>query len=805
MSLQYTTERTPLLQKEAPPPKISAEAAGQQLQQPKGGGRGGGGGGGNSGGGLSLQEWWGKRLRHYVDEEMGALIRAWHAVHRDESMERCLVEKRITKDESDFNLFRRVLGLNLTVTEIEAAMGDMDFGQSGVVDKDEAQQWWEQYSDDLGKFDQAWDVCFPQTSSFKTKTKAVQAHFNQFVTKLLTPSIRLAKAADHYAKELVEEKIENTEHFSVFPVEISISESEDVPEEFGIEFESSYDVAKFRNDPDYRGKVRAEIKALLREAEGAMVGDLSGDESSDENAQTDWKVLAVQIYWEMIALGQPLDANSAQVAEQRMEELCSSEPRLKSASALAKALRETGTIPPPRDYINARTAVSATTPSASSDAVWICLEIGRDTPASQYAKEHPDKLYEGLIVKGVHNGRDVDCSAPDTPSLSTCRKANTILKNTAKPSSSTCSKVCGQPAATTMVLDLQRDAAQEWWRTCAKKRKIMDKTGLHSRLTSINSLSSLFYSETDVVSDTDRERKYEDKYIHGNSSFDLLVKQWERLHVKYFEKYDKEESENPLHERMQDIFRGTDRDKNVGLRDIMCDLFGLKFSFSEADNDSLLLLEAMGHGLLDHVQTALLNKSVVQQWWTRYCMRDRNTFEHAWGTSRAKHNYDPASMNNDQLFERNMERLRRFLFVQSDPQDKLHYNSAAAKCDSVSGLSKSTSSISGIGVNGLTSHMVQSDDRSGFDIVGDPTAKLTKLIQDLNPESVDDDDNLDKRKKDGLLTEAIELYRRYDRCLNFTLRVTINQGNSLEAKVREHCSHSLSSHACCGNAERGLF
>jgi hypothetical protein len=573
----------------------------------------------------------------------------------------------------------------------------MDSDRNGAVDKNEAQRWWEQYSDDLSKFDRAWDTAMAETkfrsTCFERDKKQGHAALNHFITQLLTPSTRLAKAA---AAAIEFEKSKTSRSFEHA---VEVSNGEEDCEQSGIEY----------CEEGGRGGGRVWIKTILP-----------------------------------------------------------------------------------------------------------------NTPASRNAQQHPDKLREGMMVETINRMK-----------VETIKDAMDRIQPQETEGTSGLCRSSVQPGV--LRLGLKKDAAQEWWSQRAKKRTKLDKTVIHSQLTSINSLSSLFLQDADAASDTDREREQpEDEPTEDDSSFDLLLKQWERLHVTYFEKHTAERLET----RMDNILKTADA--LISLEDIISGrLFALSpdgFSNSEEDND--LLLQAMGAGLPQQVELGLLAKSAVQQWWSRYCMRDQETFEQAWAYSHptevrraelkkmTEDDYEQAlsaaqGKENRQLEKSNTDAEQteaksivgksksQFIaqiaaFEHCERTQKIKTDNHAIKADNIqrlrqflsglnlkqgdlddsteSGLSIS-SSRSGYGDSGLSSHMVQSDDHSGFDIKGDPTKELRDLLTDSSSS-----ESLGMLKKYELLKQAVEHYERDERNgqnLTFTLRVHMQQGHSLEAKVRE--------------------
>jgi hypothetical protein len=757
-----------------------------------------GDGGGGVGTALSegersaLTKWWEKRWRHYVDEEMGALIRAWHAVHPDKS----LVEQRKDRNEPDENLFGRVLGLRLDPAEVEYVLDDMDSDRSGAVDKNEAQRWWEQYSDDLSKFDRAWDTAMAEALAVEfirpdqgdgdlgIKFKVCDsdppktAHIEGWIANWVPPQIA-----------------------HIVPTGLAAQK----PELFeGLQLRS----VQGKNIVGMDGE---EILHRIRQSRKLKSRKLTFVKSRSTCFERDKK-------------------QGHAALNHFITQLLTPSTRLAKAAAAAIEFEKSKTS---RSFEHA-VEVSNGEEDCEQSGIEYCEEGGRgggrvwiktilpNTPASRNAQQHPDKLREGMMVETINRMK-----------VETIKDAMDRIQPQETEGTSGLCRSSVQPGV--LRLGLKKDAAQEWWSQRAKKRTKLDKTVIHSQLTSINSLSSLFLQDADAASDTDREREQpEDEPTEDDSSFDLLLKQWERLHVTYFEKHTAERLET----RMDNILKTADA--LISLEDIISGrLFALSpdgFSNSEEDND--LLLQAMGAGLPQQVELGLLAKSAVQQWWSRYCMRDQETFEQAWAYSHptevrraelkkmTEDDYEQAlsaaqGKENRQLEKSNTDAEQteaksivgksksQFIaqiaaFEHCERTQKIKTDNHAIKADNIqrlrqflsglnlkqgdlddsteSGLSIS-SSRSGYGDSGLSSHMVQSDDHSGFDIKGDPTKELRDLLTDSSSS-----ESLGMLKKYELLKQAVEHYERDERNgqnLTFTLRVHMQQGHSLEAKVRE--------------------
>ena len=168
--------------------------------------------------------------------------------------------------------------------------------------------------------------------------------------------------------------------------------------------------------------------------------------------------------------------------------------------------------------------------------MYYIVKIVPDTLASRFARQCPGKLFEGLRIETIG-----DQSAKNY--FNEHHETSEGEENNTRGTDSF-SKLCSSKE---LRLELQRDAMVDWWRKCeTAKGKRRDRSQLHSQLMSINSLSSEFFQQAHVDIDAiDTEVKLqgqEEDTVKDNmdretelsaSAFDLLLKQWERLHAQF--------------------------------------------------------------------------------------------------------------------------------------------------------------------------------------------------------------------------------------------------------------------------------
>jgi hypothetical protein len=97
--------------------------------------------------GMELKDWWYQRCDALINARFRVLIQLWTSVHHQRgSFVDQLAEDSL--DEPKEQLLAP-FKLNVTAEEAQLVMAEMDTNRDGSVNREEAQQWWEQYSDEL--------------------------------------------------------------------------------------------------------------------------------------------------------------------------------------------------------------------------------------------------------------------------------------------------------------------------------------------------------------------------------------------------------------------------------------------------------------------------------------------------------------------------------------------------------------------------------------------------------------------------------------------------------------------------------
>ncbi len=157
-----------------------------------------------------LRQWWLQRCDEFIIAKFRVIIPLWCSVHHisflDAVSEITVDDLSATKSmlrhdiSSEGLLLYRVLARPVDKEAAQRVMAEMDHDGRGLtIDRAQAQQWWEEYSDDLRAFDAAWRSVDRDCSD-----EIAHAKVPSFIQMLLTPMVGQVMHAVDAAARAVE-------------------------------------------------------------------------------------------------------------------------------------------------------------------------------------------------------------------------------------------------------------------------------------------------------------------------------------------------------------------------------------------------------------------------------------------------------------------------------------------------------------------------------------------------------------------------------------------------------------------------
>ena len=188
-------------------------------------------------GGDTWGKWWHKRCDVLITAHFDVVIPLWCTVHggsidavwndprRSGLRLLFMVEQGVPNtapteadDETASEVLRDVLGEDLSPEAERKLMAEMDGNHDQIVTKEEAQRWWQRYSDDMRTFDEAWlavqEDQEPQGSDQLQRAPSLREISNatllgKLVQRLLTPLPGQAKHAVAAARRELSRRVDS--------------------------------------------------------------------------------------------------------------------------------------------------------------------------------------------------------------------------------------------------------------------------------------------------------------------------------------------------------------------------------------------------------------------------------------------------------------------------------------------------------------------------------------------------------------------------------------------------------------------
>ena len=164
-----------------------------------------------------LKTWWEQRCETFINARFDVLISLWCHIHQV-SFEEAKSDKKSCEKADGYlsgdrpedprpkdpeaRVLQQVLAREVSKEAAQRAMAEIDIDRDGSVSKDEAAKWWQQYSDDLRSFDDAWGRADEDLSG-DLDLKEIPA----FIRSLLTPLAGQVEHAVAVAKRMAQDAL----------------------------------------------------------------------------------------------------------------------------------------------------------------------------------------------------------------------------------------------------------------------------------------------------------------------------------------------------------------------------------------------------------------------------------------------------------------------------------------------------------------------------------------------------------------------------------------------------------------------